>query len=442
MAVIEDLSVELFGEIFSHLGCVDLGKICRVSPLFNHIAERFLYRKVWLSRPNLKVMAITSFLRAVLVRPALARNVRLLSLGRCSEDGDYGSDSCLPTAQDSSLFSEASNRLELQTLLWTEGAQVFLLLHLLPNLQHLTVAGCRILNTFLDDSLAVSVESFPAGLKSLHVFHDAWDGEPADMTPTMVLALMRLPSIRKIITDMEPAYHTNDPGTVDKLISPPEYRGSSSVTTLSFQYGNFHTSLLSTILQVPRALTHFSYADHDDCPAFDLTMFREALIHLRPTLQYLYLGWIRALEIGESGEDDEKPHTIGSLRDWPALRTVHCGLVALVGKPAVATSRLADVVPAVIRELGIDRVDDVWFMGEVYNEEEQWTVSDMTDHLVELLERKKECGLDELSVLTVSICSWIPDLDENQQDNVHSEALARLEAACVKSGVQVTVGYD
>lgn len=68
----------------------------------------------------------------------------------------------------------------------------------------------------------------------------------------------------------------------------------------------------------------------------------------------------------------------------------------------------------------------------------------MTDHLVELLETKKECGLDELSELTVSTSSWIPGLDENKQDNVDSEVSARLEAACDKSGVvavQVTMGY-
>lgn len=83
-----------------------------------------------------------------------------------------------------------------------DGRRPGVLLHLLPSLEHLTVGGCRILDTFLDDSLAVFVESFPARLKSLHVFDNAWDGEAAYMTPTVLLAWMRFPFIHHIITDI------------------------------------------------------------------------------------------------------------------------------------------------------------------------------------------------------------------------------------------------
>lgn len=293
------------------------------------------------------------------------------------------------------------------------------------------------LQKLIEDSLTTPIEDLPVGLKSLRKFRDTSDYIPAEVTPTMLLALMRLPCIRKITTGMQPAYHyTHDSNDLAKLTSSAEYRGKSTVQKLSFQYGGFCASLLGNILQVPRALTHFSYEDAIGLDTLQTAAFRSALRHLRPTLQYLKLGWVNALEGLPSDEDrhedDEESYTIGSLRDWPVLRSVECGLLALVGRAPVATCRLVDVVPRVIIQLKVHQTYGVTNDSDGIMEKKYWTVSDVTDQVVELLERREECGLQELAEVTV--CTW--------EEDAVMDTKARLEAACTTTsviGVRVNV---
>lgn len=376
MAVLQDLAVEVISEIFSYLDCVNLGNLCLVSRLSNLIAERLLYKVVPLSGSRREKTPITPFLRAILNRPTLARHVQLLHLGWWTLDTVPDPDSCPQIVQDNTLFTSASNSLGLPQQPWTEEAQAFLLLHLLPNLQDLNIDGSPMLQKLIEDSLTAPIECLPVGLKSLRRFCDNGIDEPARVTPIMLLALMRLPCIREIITDMEAVHsYTHDSNAVAKLISSAQHRGRSTVTKLSLEYGGFCTSLLERILQVPRVLTHFSYEDFSELDTSQITTFRAALRHLRPTLQYLSLGWVDAVEVQQPNEDDGESGIIGSLHDWPALRVVDCGLVALVGRPQAATSRLVDVVPRVIRELKVHQMYPDHVFEDLYNsvDRKQWT---------------------------------------------------------------------
>ncbi|KAL0631510.1 hypothetical protein Q9L58_009618 [Maublancomyces gigas] len=433
MAKFQDLAIELVSEIFSYLNCNDLSELCLVSRLFNLIAECLMYKSVRLYRPKSRRSRITPLLRTLLNRPTLARHVQLLRLG-------WGwtvvrdPDSTPQTRQDNTLFSLASNRLGLPQPRWAEEVHAFLLLHILPNLQTLSMNGCGYLRERIECSLTTPVEDLPAGLKSLRIFRDVGDG-PVRATPTMLLALMRLPCIRKITSEMHLNYdHTYSTKALSKILSSAEYRGRSTIQNLSFRNGCFLACLLEGILQVPRALTYFSYEGFIHLDTTQTATFRAALRHLRPTLQYLRLGWVYELDGGPPDGDDEESYTIGSLRDWPALRTVDCGLLALVGKAPVARSRLVDVLPRVIRQLKVHQMHDLPECWEYLEEIMQWTVSDVTDQIVELLERREECGLQELVELTVCL---------RERDAV-METEARLEAACDAAsvmGVRVNVEH-
>lgn len=169
-------------------------------------------------------------------------------------------------------------------------------------------------------------------------------------TPKMLVPVLMLPVISDI--DVILIYAEDKPDDINFLSphSPTQYYGSSSVSKLKFWDSIFSTSILSTILQIPRALTHFMYDDAqrcntpDECPAFS-----QAMAHLRPTLQYLWLGWVRVLQFPGSSRVGEERKTIGGLRDWPVFRTIKCPLTVLVGTPAPVTPRLVDVLPVVIR---------------------------------------------------------------------------------------------
>lgn len=418
MPVLDDLPVELLREILLFLRSVDFVSICLVSRFFKCIAEPFLYKQATL---GLYEMGITSFLHTVLSRPTLAGYVQNIFV-----TWYHGDDTVTQTPSDT-LFAAEAHRLGL-TQPWTELSQVILLLHVLPNLRELDNEWCDSLREFFEDTLTRPIGSLPAGLKPLQRFGGSWHPEAPGTTHKMLLALLRLPCLRELCLNMESAEDdTNDHQDIDTLMSSAEYRRMSTITDLRFIYGNVTNSMLSNILQLPRALTHLTYMDSDDFSVPETTTFQAALHHLRPTLQYLHLGWIRTLETPEDEEDDGEPHTIGSLREWPVLRTLRCSLTALVGKQAVATSRLVDVVPAVIRVLEIDRQDDGTSYTSGDRDSEMWTESGLMDHILELLNKKEECGLRELVQLTVQAHVW--DRIEGP-----AEVRARMGAACDACG--------
>lgn len=90
------------------------------------------------------------------------------------------------------------------------------------------------------------------------------------------------------------------------------------------------------------------------------------------------------MALGIIVEEGVEEQTLGSLHDWPVLRSVQCPLGALLGKrPKVAAARLVDVLPAVIRDLC---VDTNWY----------WRGLEVADKLLEMVNGRAECGPDQL----------------------------------------------
>lgn len=433
MPELPDLPTEILREIFNSLDLVDLRKSCRLSRRLHQIAEPFLFRVADLDGMNVDGMEIPCFLRAVLSRPQLAGYVRVLRLS-CYAAREWSPESEVVSRQnasDISLFAAAGERFGLPRSPCTQGRQIIMLLHVLHNLKefNLRAPSSPAVFDFLDTTLDIPTASLPAGLKSIRKFVGDWRSDQPGMTPKMVVALLTFPSISGVDVHLEYIPDdSEDRATFDRL-SSPQYHGISSVTKLRFQDSNFSTSLLNTILQVPRALTHFTYEDnHPHNIEFERITFSQALAHLRPTLQYLCLGWIRVLGRGDTAHDGEERKTIGCLRDWPVLRTIRCPLTVLLGTPGPLTPRLVDVLPVVITELAVSRRHT----GESSPQRAlgQWKVEEMADKVVQLVEEMDVCGFRELKRLTVQTES-----NAFSGMRVQGRAMkARLEAACIASG--------
>lgn len=392
MPILSDLPTEILRQIFSYLPCVDLINSCLVSHRFCSIASRFLYTNVIVSASTIHLFA----------RTILA----------CPELGSY-----ITTFR--STWALGGSR-EAQAI------EVSRLLRLLLNLAILDCTppetGTQAtLDIFCANRLSEEDDRdvLPAGLRSVTEIrsgNDANDEECEDsVTLTVLLAMMLLPSIRKI-----QAYTTGfeQPADIGALFAP--YAGRSSVTHL--QLFECYTSMptLDQILQVPHALTHFSYRyvcydiSSMDCAAFGL-----ALRHLRDTLQFLALDFSEGLRGTDEGVAAAR-RTIGSLRDWPMLTYVRSSLQPLLGVPnALETRRLGDVLPVAIETLVLD-MDMVWETPET------------AAAVIDLVKRKEAYGLVRLGA--VDVAQWyLPARD----------FCGLLREACEAAGVRFrVVGSD
>lgn len=364
MPVFTSLPTEVWCQIFSRLPSLDLATCCLVSHRVRSLASSFLYTDVIVSPSTIHLFA-----RTILASEPLSNYVTNLR----STWPLTGSDQ------------------------W-HAVQVSLLLHLLPNLSILDCTppetyeqdNPELLDIFHERRLceAPPLDTLPAGLQSVREIlngNDENDEEYADCVPlTVLLAMMLLPRIRKIQAF---TIGYDQPHEMDRISAT--YAGQSPVTHLHLL--ERYTSLpeLQRILQVPRALTHFSYRYIcHDMVSIDCAQFGRAIRHLRWTLQSLALDFGEGIQPNDEGVAATR-RTIGSLRDWPVLAYVRSSLQPLLGVPnAPDTPRLGDVLPRGIRTFAWD-------------EDWTWETSAVTAAVVELVERKDADGMLQLAMIEV-----------------------------------------
>lgn len=374
MPSINFLPVELLRQIFSYLDPTDLRAIMIASSHFNSVGEPALYATLrtidsWLD-PHI----------ATLVRrPGLAHHVRRLSLGYLEPrvPPNIDDDLLTVTAASVGLANIAwppSNDPDIPNG-WTDGIpdrgwgaeeQALLLLHLIPDVRELIIyTDTPVLILFLESTLTTPIEQLP--LTRLVSFECAVYTQHSPVSLPALVALMRLPSLRRIAADMT-SQQTAIP-CMDDLI------GQCATTHLTLHFGNTRTSVLARILALPSALEHFAYADDEQyLYDADRTPLRDALGALRPSLRVLELHHVFALYRGAD--------RVGSLADWPALVRVECSMSGLLGPADRATERLVDVLPVGIVEIEIWRVEGRADMGE-------WGVAEMVEQLEEVLRRRR-----------------------------------------------------
>lgn len=330
MTVLDDLSAEIFLQIFSLLPCRDLAAACLVSRRWLELGEQRLYTEVSFAAASLE-----NFVTTITSRPGIATHVRSLDV-KCK-------------------FALSTDF----------GVGLAQLQQLLPSLA--TIAILPPYNRSLRDP-------FPGGaaptFQALREFTWHRHGDVTGLSARQLLMLLLLPSLRHLTAHMAPG-----PGmeALDSALLAPHFR-TSGVTHLTLQHGNMTAGALTFVMHLPRALTHFSYSDAhlDPLGGWEVPMFRLALSCARETLESLTLGLCSALEDyqawGVGGEG------IGDLREWPVLTRVEASMISMLGARETVVKGLVDVLPKGVREVLVVRGAGDWEVG-VADEVEKMVVS-------------------------------------------------------------------
>lgn len=403
MSIIERFPNEISTEIISYLAQNDLASASRVSHGWHAISQPLLYKEPYLITEGEQPSCLYFFLRTLLTpgRESLANHVHTLVLGWSIFESELQEE----PESDLALFKNAASRLQLDEPLASDGAQVVLLMHLLPCLRILDVIPPEDRDEFNDLMEAhyatQHTGSLPLAFRFLREFVSSSDFADCGVGSTMLLTLLRLPHIRTIVVPMVDEDESPFPGADSTAIV-----AISTVTNLNFSYTDLSPSALTRIFTVPRTLTHFSY-----CAAqgwdYDLAAFSTALQPLQHSLRHLHLDLYRY------NKDASQPiTTLASLRDWPLLRGERISLLPLLG--TTGSQELARVLPAGLCALEI--ISDP-----------SWLAERVVDEVVVML-GEKERLLPRLKMLAVLLSG-----EKSLED------MERLGAACKVANVQLVI---
>lgn len=392
---------EVSAHIVSYLSQHDLTSTSRVSRQLHEISQPLLYKEPCVITGSKSPPPLYLFLRTLLTpgRETLVTHVRWLTVHWTDVQYNHSGQ---PDAEIA-LFTTAASALGLANTHTSGAAQVVLLLHLLPRLRTLHVIPAHDRDKF--DEFMSAENAIPLALQSLQEFRWYSADRRSGVSPTMLLTLLGLPSIRIIdvhmVTELESPFSAPDAATVAMATSP--------ATHLEFSFGEISTWTLSRILKIPRALTHLTYRAVSGNRS-SLSDVAASLAPLRSTLQHLDLDLFRCIIRVHHGA--WQTESFGSLREWPVLRNVRCSLMTLLGK---GETRLADVLPPGLRAL--ETVSDPF-----------WTVEEAVCEVVAMLARK-HVMLPRLRTVAVHV-NWPKS----------EEMVGRLSAACTAAGVRLVEG--
>lgn len=357
MAVLNDLPNELLCEILSNLRSTHLTRVARVSPRLYAVCMPLLYKAPTVMSEGRTSHFLERFTRTLLSQghESLANHVTSLKLR-----WDHHDDAPELTPR---IAAYASRRGLLSLWMASQDVRFCVLLHLLPRLSVLNISAPHYFHAFeqfMRAQRSLHPAARPLGFQNLRELYCVWNNHEQGITRKALVVFMGLPSIRTInVPISEESYpHSHLP-------VPP----TSPVTDITLYYDSTTIWSVPRFLQLPIALQRFTF--HIDSPdgGFHLQGFGRAMKPLRQTLQYLHLDFS---ELGDTDSDESFGHatvaTIGSLRDWPMLRTVITSLMPLLGRGLQPDSpRLVDVLPRGIRNLEI-KDDYYWEEGDIVSQ--------------------------------------------------------------------------
>lgn len=364
------LPCELLTEIVSHLPAADLARTVLVSRRIHDISVQLLYQAPDLrysGRTTLRP-ALQIFLWTILTpgRESLTTHVRSLRAYW------YRTRNTKPCPSENALLNPAASRFGLRRGVHSQGAQLVLLIHLLPHLRVLTVTPPVRFSHFtkmMDARYMQLVDptaspTLPPVLQSLREFHSPPDQTANGISHKTLIVLLLLPCIRVInvqIADHDPySLRTMETAIVR----------SSPATKLCIADLNMVPRYLSCVLPVAGALTHFSYSTVRRRPHFDHDGFWAAMRPLRATVVSLQLDIRLVLE--DTGWKADG----WSFREWVVLQKLSCSISLLLRdiRPGVREG-FVEGLPVGICEL---EVMEDQFLGCI----------EVMQHVLELLERK------------------------------------------------------
>lgn len=419
MAVLNDLPNETLVELLSLLSGADLVSTILVSHRFRNISQPLLYRAPFLAEtptiprtlPTNAGCSLGIFLRTLLTpgREALGSCVRSLhvELNDHAPDFEYPDDT-------KALMTTIASRLMITSPFTTRTVQLMILLDLLPHLHALHINPPN--KQFIQ-----CAKRLPRGLRSLREIHFNTIDDISFVKWKPILRTMFLPSIQRMCMLGGHARNTplGDPAVIYEMGAAA---GTSTVTHLRFSHAwtrliagdDSGIGLLYFILQVPIALTHFSFTVAKIYFDVHRSQFMNMFAAVRPSLQYLHIDFRNVIQPRNHvrrnyvREEMRLPYDKGSLRDWPVLRTLSSSLLPLLGNARVLP-RLMDRLPPSLRELEILA-------------DPEWVGFEAVEHVLEVLS-EKEWAVPRLEKLAV-MSSGMGQSDVDQ-----------LTAACAEAGV-------
>lgn len=403
MSLIDTAPNETLAEILSSLPKTDLASVSKTCRRFQVLSERFRYRDVDLASHADNPMVLLQFLRTIIGRPILANYVRSLEVQWKIE--------VLDNETDIATYTTAAKDMKFLKSLNSPTSQLALLVYLLPNIRSLKLVPPNEFGTtddFLVEFVVPRTASIPAVLKSVRDINYFSNATVAP--PESILAMLSLPSIRKIIV--------RGPERRTELgFAMSTFTEKCSVTDLRFSKHFLPLITMTRLLDVATNLTHFTYFNNAGSPNnFEPAIFGRSLQGCRNTLQYLRLTFTNPCYIPMRQED--RMDWLDSLHDWPVLRSLWVPMWVLLGKvPRRATKRLVDVLPAVLEELrmGCQGYD-------------LWKYPQVAEQVLEVLEQKRMGdGFPKLAMLMM-----MPTGSSEVDQMV-------LRAACEAAGVTLKI---
>lgn len=337
MAVLETLPDELFAQILEDLPQSDLASTSCVSRRLHNISQPLLYREPHLHITDHHPTSFNLFF-GTLYNPTLeflGTNVRNLTIDWKSHNIRDDDDQLIAAARAHPMLGDkAVSKISL----------LVLLLPLMPRLQalHLPLLHHpRSISYWLNP---LRPDTLPPTLRH---FTYEWPAPIDFITLENLLTILHLPHIRSIvIRDISNQSFPDDTKTLSAAA------GTSSLTHLTIRSDSTDLQILHPILRIPRALTHFTYQPVLVCGSFSFVKMGLALRPLQHSLTSLLLDFRKL----RANWQRRRPTTIGSLRDWAALRTVTCTLDVLI---ASDSHGIAMVLPPGIREVDILNHDEI-----------------------------------------------------------------------------------
>lgn len=403
MATPNHIPDEILVEIFSRLRCQHLARVSLVSHRLHCISQPLLYQEPELHDREGYAPSIQALIRTLLTPECepLTLHVRRLTIS-------WNHWQIEPSDPEYPSFSAAASRFGLRFWPLSTDTQVMILLHLLPRLDclHLLPPHNTIwFRNFVElHGQPSPIITLPIGLHSLREFRCDFT---SCVRPRALVALLGLPNIRTIAIPIGGDIELQFRGA---NVIPC---GTSAVTRLEFPYTRMPYVALMRILQIPQALTHFSYRAKGISGAnISLLDFEMALQPLKASLQTIVLDFSKLVP-PRTRETNEDGPTAGFL-DWPALRSVSSSLIPLLGKGLDQDSprRLADVLPRGIRSLTI--------LPDQY-----WSATEAAQELLLLLEQR-----DAVLPILESVGLW-------EKVELPWDVEETVRAACQIAGVQV-----
>lgn len=383
---------EILRHIISYLPFSDTASVARVSRQWHACSEEQLYTELRLIHPDSTV----ALLLRTLLTPGLERlatYVRTLSV-------DWQLVSVGPRHECDVTVLEAAARIGLSQIARSIDEQVWLLLHLLPRLDALTMESRGYSPTI--DLFIVRMHEpadVPLALRSVRYILCV------DIATEAMRVMFRLPRVRTlelwILERIEVPFPAADHQT-------------SSVTELVLLLSQVDNLSVAHILQIPRALTRLTvsigYVQHTG----QLALMRAALEPVRTTLQQL------KMDIVETWWYEEAPiDSFLLLRTWPVLRRLWCPLNWLLGGwKEGAELHLYAVLPRSLREL--------WVHGD-----HDWTRARLLREVILLAQRK-----EEVVPLLQKVCIGRKGKYEIEQEQ-EIELEVQLSCVCRASGVML-----